>query len=113
MQAEEKFRDRIGGIKKRFISALDTRAQEFEGLLSRIVRNENAAEALEDLRIGVHKIRGVSPTLGLAKLGELATTTEQDINAMLAGNDPQMMAAKFLKSLNLLLDELNTTTQQP
>ncbi len=113
MQAEDKFKDRIGGIKKRFISALDTRAREFEGLLSRIVRNEDAAQALEELRIGVHKIRGVAPTLGLPKLGELATETEQDINSMLAGDDPQTAAAKFLKSLDVLLNELKATAQQP
>ncbi len=102
----DEFNNKLEGIRVRFVASLAGKVDEFETLMDRIVSDEDAAQALEELRLGVHKLRGVAPTLGLQKLGSIAAQSEDSIIAMTKGGDPTQTAGAFLGAFRALVDEM-------
>ncbi len=102
----EEFNNRLEGIRVKFVASLAGKVEEFETLMERIISDDDAAEALEELRLGVHKLRGVAPTLGLQKLGSFAAESEDSIIAMTNGGDPNQTAGAFLGAFRALVAEM-------
>ena len=63
-------------VRDRFLFDLDQRICDFEHLRTHILNGPNRAEAIRAVAMMAHKIRGVAPTLDLARLGDLAGSVE-------------------------------------
>jgi len=105
---DQLFNTRLEEIRLKFVASLQSKIDEFETLMERIVADDDSAQALEELRNGVHKLRGVAPTLGLEKLGEHAASSEDIIIAMTRQDvdDPEAAAIEFLGSFRALVNEM-------
>ncbi len=108
MSLDQDFKDRIASIKARFTEVLDERTQEFEQLRHRIEYGQDAENALYDLRAGVHKLRGAAPTLGFARIGELAGESEDCINSLFDPKKTSDAASQFFGNLESLLTEMRS-----
>lgn len=90
----------LGVVRERFLYDLDQRICDFEHLKGLIETGSNRTDAIRAVAMVAHKIRGVAPTLGLARMGALAGSLEDLIaNPAAAWRD----AAPVLETL---LDEM-------
>lgn len=108
MSLEQEFNDRIAQIKVRFAFALGETVNEFEQLRLQIKQGQDADSALRELGAGMHKLRGVAPTLGFMRIGELATQSEDCINAIFGQGKSEAATARFFGCLDGLLHEMKT-----
>jgi len=106
MSLQDEFQNRIQEVKQRFVSRLGEQALDFRALQKQLRDSRYSGVALGELRIGVHKIRGVAPTFGLAALGDKADAVEQMINAILAKQAGPDTKQRLDTSIDALLLEM-------
>ena len=110
MSNQEQFQRSIEKIKFKFLATLNSKADEFDGLLDRISKQDNAEEALQDIRINAHKIRGTAPTFGLRQIGDLAATVEDSIvDLSNPACDQQATVETLMAAFRGLVSELRLT----
>jgi len=110
MSNQAEFRISIEKIKYKFLASFNTKADEFDELLKRIIADDDAEQALEEIRINAHKIRGTAPTFGLKLIGDLAATIEDSIfDLSKPGTDQQAAVQTMMAAFRSLVEELRLT----
>ena len=96
----------LGEVRERFLYDLDQRICDFEHLKGLIETGSDRTDAIRAVAMVAHKIRGVAPTLGLARMGALAGSLE-DLLANPAGHStPSAAWREAAPVLETLLDEM-------
>lgn len=80
MMINNDFSHRLAGIKARFIRNLDDVYEDMGRIEGRLLHADTRDEAVSKLCYHAHKLRGVAPILGLARLGEVASAAEELIS---------------------------------
>lgn len=106
IEQSDELNEALRGVRARFLFDLDQRICDFEHLKAVIETDPGRTDAIRAVAMMAHKIRGVAPTLGLARLGALAGSLE-DMLANAAGHArPSGIWREAAPVLESLLDEM-------
>ncbi len=108
MPLDPKLQERINEIRSRFLEVLNERLLEFGEIRTKLDENACSETEMVNLRFGVHKIIGVSSTLGFDRLGDFATGTMQDIEAFVQSENDVSIRYSLMDSLDALLAEIRS-----
>jgi len=110
---------RIKQLRIKFIKQLPQRVEKIDAAWLRLQSYANDIDALTELHLAVHSLKGTGRSFGFKKLGNTANKIEELLNICLADTTTDLPADwiaqlnDFLTELKLNIASINTATERP
>jgi len=98
---------KLGRIRLKFAAALVDRQQEFLDAIKNLKVADRYEEALQQLRIGSHNIRGSAATLGFGSLGTAAAHLDDSITSRIKSGPDFAKLDQIEPEIGALMSEID------